>query len=111
MFLDDENATGVTGAASAPEAAKTAENESPIAPAGTPPASSSEAAAETKVSHAPQDIRVEDPVKVWADAEHKSFRVGEVVAVPEGGHAFDVELDDGSVTKVPADGLEYDDRR
>lgn len=59
----------------------------------------------------PDDLRVEDPVKVWADPEHKAFRVGEVVAVHEDGHAFDVRLDDGSVTKVPADGLEYDDRR
>ncbi len=56
-------------------------------------------------------LQVEDPVKVWADPEHKAFRVGEVVAVHEGGHAFDVKLDDGTVTKVPADGLEYDDRR
>lgn len=55
-------------------------------------------------------VELEDPVKVWVDAEHKNFRVGTVVAVHEDGHAFDVELDDGSVTKVPADGLEYDDR-
>jgi len=48
---------------------------------------------------------------VWADPEHNKFRVGEVVAVHAGGHAFDVKLDDDTVTKVPADGLEYDDRR
>lgn len=48
---------------------------------------------------------------MWADPEHKAFRTGEIVTVHDGGHAFDVELDDGAVTKVPADGLEYDDRR
>lgn len=56
-------------------------------------------------------LQVEDPVKVWIDAEHKTFREGEIVAVHDGAHAFDVQLDDGTVTKVAADGLEYDDRR
>lgn len=52
-----------------------------------------------------------DPVRVWADPEHKSFREGEIVAAHDGSHAFDVKLDDGTVTKIGADGLEYDDRR
>jgi hypothetical protein len=52
-----------------------------------------------------------DPVKVWADPEHEKFRLGSVVAVHDAGHAFDVELDDGTVTKVVADGLAFDDRR
>lgn len=51
------------------------------------------------------------PVKVWADAEHKAFREGEIVAIHDGAHAFDVKLDDGTVSKVGADGLEYDSRK
>ncbi len=193
--MDEKTATNVTAESSAPEAAKSAENESAIVPAGGAPASSAAEAAETSVSvvltadnvrelvreylianaldvaqiyglqdrieavvreelrvaledtkadilahlmpmvaaitNAPKAAAVpfadakdrpqlakelgtlepDDPVKVWTDPEHKTFRVGEVVAVHDGGHAFDVKLDDGSVTKVPADGLEYDDRR
>lgn len=56
-------------------------------------------------------LKAEDPVKVWQDAEHKTFLEGAVVAVHDGAHAFDVKLPDGTVTKVGADGLEYDDRR
>jgi len=56
-------------------------------------------------------IAAGDPVKVWADPEHEKFRLGSVVAVHDAGHAFDVELDDGTVTKVVADGLAFDDRR
>ncbi len=57
------------------------------------------------------ELAVGDPVKVWADLERKTFLDGEIVAVHDGAHAFDVKLADGSVTKVGADGLEYDDRR
>lgn len=52
-----------------------------------------------------------DPVKIWADPEHSKFRLGSVVAVHDAGHAFDVELDDGTITKVVAEGLAFDDRR
>jgi hypothetical protein len=52
-----------------------------------------------------------DPVRVWADPEHKAFREGSIVEIHDGAHAFDVKLDDGTVTKIGADGLEYDDRR
>ncbi len=62
-------------------------------------------------SSAPIGLKPADPVKVWGDPEHKSFRLGEIVAAHDGGHAFDVRLDDDTVTKVPADGLDYDDRR
>lgn len=55
-------------------------------------------------------LEVHDAVKVWADPEHQKFRTGKVVAVHDAGHAYDVELDDGTVSKVPAGGLEYDDR-
>lgn len=60
---------------------------------------------------APHVLVVGDPVKVWADAQHKDFRLGKVLAIHDGALAFDVELDDGSATKVPADGLAFDDRR
>lgn len=55
-------------------------------------------------------LEVHDAVKVWADPEQQKFRIGKVVAVHDGGHAYDVELDDGTVSKIPAGGLEYDDR-
>lgn len=55
-------------------------------------------------------LAVNDRVKVWADQQHKFFSVGMVVAIHDGAHAFDVRLDYGSVTKVGADGLEFDDR-
>jgi hypothetical protein len=57
------------------------------------------------------NLAVGAPVKVWADPEHKAFRLGEIAAIHDGAHAFDVKLDDGTVTKVNADGLEYDDRK
>jgi len=173
--MDEKTATNVTAESSAAAPAKTAENESPIAPAPAPATSSIESSSETLVSprmraelecilevylsarHIPTleeidakidnatadllahltpmltavvgksaaaqaplapsiypifpELQIADPVKVWADPEHNKFRVGEVVAVHAGGHAFDVKLDDDTVTKVPADGLEYDDRR
>jgi hypothetical protein len=56
-------------------------------------------------------LKAEDPVKVWQDAEHQTFLEGRVVAVHDGAYAFDVKLSDGTVTKVGADGLEYDDHR
>lgn len=60
---------------------------------------------------APQELEAGDPVKVWADPEHKTFRLGEIVAVHDVAHAFDVKLDDATVSKIGADGLEYDDRK
>jgi hypothetical protein len=59
----------------------------------------------------PHSFAVGDPVKVWNDPEGKTFRLGEVVAIHEGGHAFDVKLDDGAVSMVSASGLAFDDRR
>lgn len=56
------------------------------------------------------NLAVGDPVKVWADPNHKTFLLGTIAAVHGQGGAFDVETDDG-VTKIPADGLEFDDRR
>ena len=55
-------------------------------------------------------LAIGDPVKVWSDAEHKTFLLGKVAAIHDGAHAFDVELEGGSVSKVGADGLAFDDR-
>jgi len=74
----------------------------------TPPAL---AARQTSPLAAVHNFQAGDPVKVWGDPEHKTFRLGKIVAIHDGGHAFDVELDDGTVTKIGADGLEYDDRK
>jgi len=210
VFLDDENATGVSKEATLPEPAKNAEIASAGGAPGAAPASSSAAAAETPVStlqepypahhhdvaqidtfdpkvraiveplietavhnlgvqlsedtavgvrkmiedakadilahltpmlrafrsdraipeipipevpgatfqdryaHVPRSghtLEIGDPVKVWQDAEHKTFLEGQVAAVHDGAAAFDVELADGSATKVGADGLEYDDHK
>ena len=67
-------------------------------------------AAATAAEENGPELKAGDPVKVWADPEHSKFRLGSVVAVHDAGHAFDVQLDDGTVTKVVADGLAFDDR-
>lgn len=57
------------------------------------------------------ELAVGDPVKVWADRKHRTFQLGTVASVHGEGDAFDVELEGGAMSKVPADGLEFDDRR
>lgn len=57
------------------------------------------------------ELAVGDPVKVWADPDQRTFRLGTVAAVHDGSAAYDVTLDDDAVAKVPAGGLEFDDRR
>lgn len=57
------------------------------------------------------ELVVGDPVKVWADAAHKYFHMGTISAVHGQGDAYEVTLENESVTKVPAAGLEFDDRR
>ena len=56
------------------------------------------------------ELAVGDPVKVWADARHKTFHLGVIDGVHEGG-GYDVRLDQGGHTYIRADGLEFDDRR
>lgn len=75
-------------------------------------ASSAAAAAATEPSAVkPHELAVGDPVEVWVDKKANTFRLGKIAGIHDGAHAFDVELDDGTVTKVPADGLQFDDRR
>lgn len=56
------------------------------------------------------ELAVGDPVKVWADAAHKTFHLGVIQSVHEGG-GYDVHLEGGGVTYIRAGGLEFDDRR
>jgi hypothetical protein len=119
MFLDGENETNVPEKATPPEPAQTEENASAGGNQASPAASSGELPEETSVSQPGPSLvptppasvlEAGDPVKVWGDPEHKTFRAGKVTSVHEGAHAYDVELDDGTVAKINADGLEYDDR-
>lgn len=74
-------------------------------------ASSAAAAAIAPSPVTPHELAVGDPVQVWVDKKAQTFRLGKIAGIHDAAHAFDVELDDGTVTKVPADGLQFDDRR
>lgn len=58
---------------------------------------------------AAHELTVGDPVRVYADPQRKQFYTGTIETVHDGGHAYDVKLGDGTVTKVPAGGLDFDD--
>lgn len=72
-----------------------------------PPKAMAAAAAIPSSEH---ELAVGAPVKVWADARHKNFHLGKILAIHGEGDAFDVQLDEGTITKIPAGGLEFDDR-
>jgi hypothetical protein len=57
-------------------------------------------------------LAVGDPVRVYKDAERKTFYTGAVTALHEGGHAADVSINEleGALTTARLDSLEYDDR-
>lgn len=76
---------------------------SQVAPAAVKPSESA--------AVGPHELAVGDPVLVWVDKKANTFRLGEIAGIHDGAHAFDVKLDDGTVTKIPADGLQFDDRR
>jgi hypothetical protein len=69
--------------------------------------------APSAIAEAPpvQTFELGDAVKVWSDTEHKAFRLGKIVGLHDRLHAYDVKLDDGSLTKISADGLAEDTRR
>lgn len=64
-----------------------------------------------EVSVKPHVLVLGDPVKVWGDPEHATFRLGVISAVESADGPYEVTLDDDSITRVSADGLEYDYRR
>jgi hypothetical protein len=75
-----------------------------------PPKAMAAAAAIPSSEH---ELAVGAPVKIWSDARHKNFHLGKILAIHGEGDAFDVQLDDaggGTITKIPAGGLEFDDR-
>jgi hypothetical protein len=57
-------------------------------------------------------LAVGDPVRIYKDAEHKTFYTGTVTALHEGGNAADVSINEleGALTTARLDSLEYDDR-
>jgi len=57
-----------------------------------------------------RELAIDDPVKVWTDPEHKTFRLGKIAGIHDGASAYDVELDGGGLAKIPAGGVEFDDR-
>lgn len=77
-------------------------------PAATAPAPTLEPAAAPASTE--RELAVGDPVKVWADAKHKTFYLGVIESVHEGG-GYNVKLDGGGTTYLRADGLEFDDRQ
>jgi hypothetical protein len=134
-----ENETNVAPEATSPEPAKTAENEPAVSTAraeiedvrvtlraeieqiretlrtlldrpGEPPKAMAAAA---EIPSSEHELAVGAPVKVWSDARHKNFHLGKILAIHGEGDAFDVQLDEaggGTITKIPAGGLEFDDR-
>jgi hypothetical protein len=77
---------------------------------GVPTAVPREFRVETVPPPAERVLAVGDPVKVWSDSQHRTFRLGVIKEIEDDGRLF-VEFDDGVVSTVWADGLEYDDRR
>jgi hypothetical protein len=79
-------------------------------PAAEPPKAMAAAA---EIPSSEHELAVGAPVKVWSDARHKNFHLGRILAIHGEGDAFDVQLDEaggGTITKIPAGGLEFDDR-
>jgi hypothetical protein len=65
--------------------------------------------ASTAASHV---LAVGDPVRIYKDADRKTFYTGTVTALHEGGPAADVSINEleGALTTARLDSLEYDDR-
>lgn len=52
-----------------------------------------------------------DPVRVYQDADRKTFYTGRIVAMHDGGHAADVKIEElDAVSTVRIESLEYDER-
>jgi len=77
---------------------------------GVPTIAGTNATTVAEVPPTERVLAVGDPVKVWSDSQHRTFRLAVIKEIADDGRLL-VEFDDGVVSTVWADGLEYDDRR